>query len=205
VERARAFGSVAAEYDRGRPTYPPEAVQWLLGEAPLEVVELGAGTGKLTAALVAAGHRVTAVAFHSLDWFRAFPEIQRLLRPPGMLGLLGNGFELAAPWVARLRELLGGGQLGRPGHWPEADELHGWFACVEDAEFLLTDMVDPAKLRDLALSRSNVATLPPDQRADVLRRIDALWDEEPELRGRAQAPLMYRTRVRRATGLVTEP
>lgn len=245
MERARAFGSVAAEYDRGRPTYPAEAVRWLLGEAPLEVVELGAGTGKLTAALLAAGHRVTAVeplaemravlaerapgaarrdgtaeatglaagccdavvagaAFHWFDRSRAFPEIQRLLRAPGALGLLGNGFELSAPWVARLRELLGGARLGSRGHWPEAEELHGWFARVEDAEFPFTDTVDRAKLRDLALSRSNVATLAPDQRADVLARIDALWDEEPELRGRAQAPLVYRTRVRRATGLITQ-
>jgi SAM-dependent methyltransferase len=59
--RARSFGAVADAYERGRPGYPPEAIAWLLGPEPLEVADLGAGTGKLTAALVAAGHRAYAV------------------------------------------------------------------------------------------------------------------------------------------------
>lgn len=59
--RATSFGGVAAEYDRGRPGYAAAAIDWLLGEEPLDVVDLGAGTGKLTDALHAAGHRVTAV------------------------------------------------------------------------------------------------------------------------------------------------
>jgi SAM-dependent methyltransferase len=56
-----AFAEVAAAYERGRPGYPLEAVRWLVGEEPLDVLDLGAGTGKLTRALVALGHRVTAV------------------------------------------------------------------------------------------------------------------------------------------------
>jgi SAM-dependent methyltransferase len=59
--RARSFGAVADDYDRARPTYPAEAVSWLLGSSPLEVVDLGAGTGRLTAILVEAGHRVVAI------------------------------------------------------------------------------------------------------------------------------------------------
>jgi len=57
---ARSFGSVAAAYDRGRPTYPREAAAWLAGTSPATVLELGAGTGKLTADLVALGHDVHA-------------------------------------------------------------------------------------------------------------------------------------------------
>jgi len=57
---ARSFGSVADAYDRGRPGYPDAAVAWLVGEQPVTVLELGAGTGKLTARLVAAGHDVHA-------------------------------------------------------------------------------------------------------------------------------------------------
>jgi SAM-dependent methyltransferase len=56
-----AFAEVAGAYERGRPTYPEEAVRWLAGDEPCDVVDLGAGTGKLTRALVALGHRVTAV------------------------------------------------------------------------------------------------------------------------------------------------
>lgn len=56
-----AFAEVAAAYERGRPEYPLEAVRWLVGDEPVDVLDLGAGTGKLTRALVALGHRVTAV------------------------------------------------------------------------------------------------------------------------------------------------
>ena len=56
-----AFSEVAGAYERGRPGYPEDAVRWLTGEKPVEVVDLGAGTGKLTRSLAALGHRVTAV------------------------------------------------------------------------------------------------------------------------------------------------
>jgi SAM-dependent methyltransferase len=59
--RAASFGAVADAYDRARPGYPGDAVRWLVGTSPLDVVDLGAGTGKLTRSLVALGHRVTAV------------------------------------------------------------------------------------------------------------------------------------------------
>ena len=61
VERAVVFGQVADVYHRSRPGYPAEAVEWLVGNTPRRVLDLGAGTGKLTAALVAAGHEVVAV------------------------------------------------------------------------------------------------------------------------------------------------
>ena len=59
--RALSFASVAESYERSRPGYPDDAVSWLAGTDPLDVVDLGAGTGKLTRSLVALGHRVTAV------------------------------------------------------------------------------------------------------------------------------------------------
>ena len=64
-----AFADVAGAYERGRPGYPEEAVRWLVGDEPRDVVDLGAGTGKLTRALVALGHRVTAI--EPLDEMRA--------------------------------------------------------------------------------------------------------------------------------------
>lgn len=56
--RARSFGRLAADYDRVRPGYPADAVA-ALPAGP--VVDVGAGTGKLTRALVEAGHPVIAV------------------------------------------------------------------------------------------------------------------------------------------------
>jgi SAM-dependent methyltransferase len=58
--QGRSFGPVAEAYDRGRPSFPPEAVRWLVGEQPTTVLELGAGTGKLTAVLAELGHDVHA-------------------------------------------------------------------------------------------------------------------------------------------------
>ena len=59
--RAASFAGVADAYERARPGYPEDAVRWLAGSRPCDVIDLGAGTGKLTRSLVALGHRVTAV------------------------------------------------------------------------------------------------------------------------------------------------
>ena len=56
----RRFGAAADEYVAGRPDYPAEVVEWLLGDAR-EIADVGAGTGKLTGALVGGGRSVTAV------------------------------------------------------------------------------------------------------------------------------------------------
>jgi SAM-dependent methyltransferase len=54
--RARSFGTVARAYAEHRPGYPAAAVEWALGpvaDRPRpHLLDLGAGTGKLTAALV---------------------------------------------------------------------------------------------------------------------------------------------------------
>jgi ubiquinone/menaquinone biosynthesis C-methylase UbiE len=56
----RSFGPVADAYDRARPSYPDDAVQWMTGSGRSMVLELGAGTGKLTEVLHRAGHDVLA-------------------------------------------------------------------------------------------------------------------------------------------------
>jgi SAM-dependent methyltransferase len=62
---ARGFQSEATAYDRARPSYPPDAVAWLidkLGVAPdRRVVDLAAGTGKLTRLMEPAGANLLAV------------------------------------------------------------------------------------------------------------------------------------------------
>lgn len=71
--RGRSFGSVADVYDSIRPGYPLDAVRWMLGGdvrpgisgaepvAPVTLVELAAGTGRLTRPLVDEGHWVIAL------------------------------------------------------------------------------------------------------------------------------------------------
>ena len=64
-DRARSFESVAAEYERHRPGYPEEALRWATEQLGLDpgarVLDIGAGTGKLTRRLVSLGYDVVAV------------------------------------------------------------------------------------------------------------------------------------------------
>lgn len=60
-ERAGSFGAAADVYERSRPSYPVEAVRWALPEGAKRVVDLGAGTGKLTEVLLDLGLDVVAV------------------------------------------------------------------------------------------------------------------------------------------------
>lgn len=58
--RAASFSHVADEYARWRPGYPDRAVGWLVPGSNAHVLELGCGTGKLTASLIRQGHRIVA-------------------------------------------------------------------------------------------------------------------------------------------------
>jgi SAM-dependent methyltransferase len=64
--RGRSFGAVARAYAAFRPSYPDAAVDWALDPVlarpePPRVLDLAAGTGKLTASLVARAGQLTAV------------------------------------------------------------------------------------------------------------------------------------------------
>lgn len=240
--RARSFAGVANEYERGRPSYPRAAIDWVLGEEPLRVLDLGAGTGKLSVAVLAAGHDVVAVeplaemrevlrgalprvevldgsaeqlplaagsvdavvvgaAFHWFEQGPALAEIGRVLRAPGILGLLGNSFDTSLAWAADLREILGPPAIERPGHWPPPETLRERFIEVEDHRFPHAQLVDSSRLRDLALSRSSLAVKDPAARELTLGRVDELWRRHPELQGHRRTRLRWVVRVRRCRKL----
>jgi len=62
---AKGFQSAADAYVRGRPSYPPAAIEWLAGRCALgpgaTVLDVAAGTGKLTELLSAQGATIIAV------------------------------------------------------------------------------------------------------------------------------------------------
>src|SRR5580658_1043506 len=70
------FATSAEAYERGRPDYPTAAVDWIFEQAGLGpgsvVVDLAAGTGKLTRAVVGRGAHVVAV--------EPVPEMRNQLR-----------------------------------------------------------------------------------------------------------------------------
>lgn len=78
---AAGFKSAADVYERARPSYPQDAIDWLVAQTGLRpgktVVDLGAGTGKLTRLLVPTGARVIAV--EPIPEMRAHIESAELL------------------------------------------------------------------------------------------------------------------------------
>jgi SAM-dependent methyltransferase len=65
ARRAASFGREAAAYAAERPEYPDAAIRWALApvrdRSPFRVLDLAAGTGKLTQGLLRAGAEVVAV------------------------------------------------------------------------------------------------------------------------------------------------
>ena len=142
-ERSLSFGAQASAYERGRPSYPPEAVDWLLatgtGQPVRDVLDLGAGTGKLTSRLVERGLRVVAVdpITEMLDVLReSLPDTPALLGSAEQIPLDDDSVDavlVAQAWhwfdperaiSEVVRVLRPGGRLGLL--WNVRDERLGW-------------------------------------------------------------------------------
>jgi SAM-dependent methyltransferase len=145
-ERRLSFGRDADTYAAHRPTYPVEAVRWMLaGRAAQRVVDIGAGTGALTALLVAEGHDVVAVEPDPgmLGALQArLPAVESHLGPAEALPLVDDSVDavLAAqawhwfdPQLAPAefaRVLRTGGTVGLV--WNIRDDEHGWMADLHE-------------------------------------------------------------------------
>lgn len=144
---AQSFGPAADLYDSIRPTYPAEAVAWMTDGKPGDAVDLGAGTGLLTRALVAQGHRVTAVEPDDLM------RTKLVSATPGVAAALAGTAE-AIPVPNASADLITGGQsfhwfdrekampeihrVLRPSGvlapvWNVRDESTGWVGALTEA------------------------------------------------------------------------
>jgi SAM-dependent methyltransferase len=80
--RRLTFGAHADAYERARPAWPVEVARWFVPEGAELVVELGAGTGKLTRAIAGLGVRIVAV--------EPDPRMLAVLRGLGLEGVDGS-------------------------------------------------------------------------------------------------------------------
>ena len=80
--RRLTFGAHADAYERARPNWPEVVARWFVPDDAKLVVELGAGTGKLTRAVAALGGRVVAV--------EPDPRMLAVLHDSGFEGVEGS-------------------------------------------------------------------------------------------------------------------
>lgn len=236
VDPSDAWGrnEKASSYERGRPSYPPTAIEHLvrvLGIGPgRTVVDLGAGTGKFTRLLVATGARVIAVepqaamraelaaladapsfeivdgsaeaiplpdasvdvvcaatAFHWFDHDVAMPEIARVVRDGGGLGLVWNERDERVPWVREMTEIIrwdGYRPYGVDYEWQPVIELGGYFTYRGRVHLPYAQLLDRESFIDRVCSISYISTMSDEARAPVLARCAELvagFDEPFEL------------------------
>lgn len=236
TDRSLSFGSQAAAYERGRPSYPPEAVDWLLQPGASDVLDLGAGTGKLTTRLVERGLNVVAVdpiaemldvlrstlpdtpallgtaeriplpddsvdavlvaqAWHWVDPEKAVPEVARVLRPGGRLGLLWNVRDERLGWVKEFGRIV-----GLEHDWANATvELPAPFTDVQTHRVEWTNYITPQALIDYVASRSYCITSPAEVRTRTLDQVRELLATHPALAQANGLALPYITVCIRAT------
>ncbi len=132
--RARSFGAAVDAYERARPGYPEAAVDWLLPAGARRVLDLGAGTGKLTRSL--AGRGLEVVAVEPIDEMRAslaaaLPEVEAVAGTAEEIPLPDDSIDAitvaqAWHWVdpEAARVLRPGGTLGLI--WNRRDERVDW-------------------------------------------------------------------------------
>jgi ubiquinone/menaquinone biosynthesis C-methylase UbiE len=113
--QSRSFERVADVYERARPEYPAEAVAWIVEELDLRpgrtVLDLGAGTGKLTRALVPTGAHVIAVEPGEqmlAELRRVLPDVESRLGPAEAIPLADDSVDAVT--------------VGQAFHWFRHDE-----------------------------------------------------------------------------------
>lgn len=169
LERLRtSFGSGvdAGAYDDLRPGYPVAAVRWLLAErSPCRVLDLGAGTGKLTATLLELGHDVVAVdpsAGMLTQLSRRHPDVDVRIGsgeaiPTGdasvdvvVVGQAWHWMDAPAAAAEVGRVLRPGGSLGLV--WNELDRAVPWVAELDDLTRRPLEAEDAQSLAEIAVA-----------------------------------------------------
>jgi SAM-dependent methyltransferase len=164
------------------------------------VVTVGAAAEDLPFAAASFGAVVVSSAWHWLDAPRAVPEIGRVLRPGGHLGVLWSGPDRRVDWVG---EVLGRGRDAMDA--PEQDDRHqvalpagAPFGPAETTTLLWTSPMTRHELVGLAATYSRVIALSPGERASRLGRVADVAAQLIPLGGPAAIDVPMRCRCWRA-------
>ena len=248
-EMAGSFGRVAETYDRVRPGPAPAAVDWLVPAGGGAAVDLAAGTGLFTRALLGRVPEITAVepdgrmravlaertegvrvlhgrgeviplpdasvdgvfvstAWHWLDPALAIPEIARVLRDGGRLGVIWTSRDRADDWVAELDLLRLSAMPGETREWEageprtadqvreKLDRHHSVtlppdapFGRAEAASFTFTRLMDVDDVVDWLATNSVFITASPASRQAGLARCRAALLAQATGDSRVEMPL----------------
>jgi SAM-dependent methyltransferase len=241
-----SFGAIASEYDRLRPGPPAAALDWLLPPGRDVVVDLAAGTGLVSRALLALARRVIAIepddrmravlaarspgvealagrgeaiplpdgsadavlvssAWHWLDPDLAVPEIARVLRDGGRLGVISTGRDPSTPWLRpdewfgtedhQTRNGVGNASRGHDGHQVRLPDP-GAFHNIETDTFRFSRAMAVSDLVDWLTTYSRVITAGDDVKASGrARAMAALAAQFP---GASEIEVPMRSRCWRA-------
>ena len=137
-----------------------------------------------------------AVAGQAAHWFdmrRAVPEMARVIRPGGSLGLIWNRIDPTSPWVVQLVAILREVNVGRIGHGADLSALpETWFDRPVRRTWRFRQRLDRPALVDMVSSRSYVMALDEKDLQSILDRVVALTPAQERF------DLPYRCEVWRA-------
>jgi SAM-dependent methyltransferase len=157
-----------------------------------------AGTAEATTLVTGSVNAVAcAQAFHWFPTREALQEIHRVLAPRGVLGLIWNVRDESCNWVAELTALIAPYEADTPrfhtGLWRRAF-TPAFFSAPELTVFPHQHIGTAQEvIIDRTLSVSFIAALPPIEKAVVARKLNALIDTHPDIKGRKEITFPYRT------------
>lgn len=144
----------------GVPTFTGTAEQLPLPDAGLDAVVLGQ-------------------AWHWVDPVAASAEIGRVVRSGGTLGLIWNIRDEREDWVRRLTEIMHSSAAENMVNGPGAQgpQIAPPFGDIEIGRWEWKRPMKRAQIHRMAASRSYLITASAEERADIARAMDQLFDE----------------------------
>lgn len=95
---------------------------------------------------------VFAQSWHWVDSERAGLEVERILAPGGVLGIVWNQMDVSIPWVHRLTRIMRSGDVHRPDKPPTPG---GGFAPMALTQIAWEDRMTPEEILTLGTTRSS--------------------------------------------------